>query len=198
MWDNKFNKEGYLYGVEPNDFIAEKSTDMKKGSQVICFGEGEGRNALYFLKKGMIVTALDPSEVGLKKALNLIEKEGFSMTTIHSTAENFNGESSFDYAISSFMHIPKDFRRAVFKSILNSLIFGGSFIGEFFSTAQLKYSSGGPKDIELLYDLEDMRELLLSLDCEIVHLEEIERELNEGIGHRGVASLIQVVFKKVS
>ena len=82
----------------------------------------------------------------------------------------------------------------MFKKIEDSLNTNGYFIAEFFSTKQLSYNSGGPKDLELLYTVEDLSNYF-SL-CKKNIIEEIV-VLNEGIGHQGEACVIRVVIQKI-
>jgi SAM-dependent methyltransferase len=197
MWDVKFNREEYLYGKFPNSFISERSKEFTERSRVICYGEGEGRNAIFLAKNGFEVTALDPSSVGLEKAKKLADANSVKIETVEAFVEDFRVENYFDYAVSSFMHVPTILRERVFNQILKSLKVDGVFTGEFFSKNQLKYSSGGPKDLDLLYSQREMKKLLNSLEnCELLECNEVERELNEGVGHIGEASLLQVVFKR--
>jgi hypothetical protein len=65
---------------------------------------------------------------------------------------------------------------------------------EGFSKEQIENSTGGPKDISMLFseeelaaDFEAMSELLF---------EQKQRNLNEGIFHQGNAEVIQLVGKK--
>ena len=51
FWNSKFERDGFLYGTKPNTFIASKTKLLKRNSKVLCLGEGEGRNAIFLLKK---------------------------------------------------------------------------------------------------------------------------------------------------
>jgi hypothetical protein len=88
----------------------------------------------------------------------------------------------------------KDEKEELFKKIEKSLNTGGYFIGEFFSIKQLEFSSGGPKDLDLLYTVEDFMGYFNL--CEKNITEEIVI-LDEGIGHQGEACVIRVKIKKV-
>ena len=85
-------------------------------------------------------------------------------------------------------------RETLFKKIEESLVKDGFFIGEFFSTKQIDYVSGGPKDLELLYTVEDFADSFPS--CMIHKLEECNVELNEGKGHQGESQRYQSNYSK--
>lgn len=80
-WDESFAKEGFVYGVDPNQFIEMEANRFKSGSKIACLAEGEGRNAVYLAKQGHDVTAYDISNVGLNKASKLAENNGVSIKT---------------------------------------------------------------------------------------------------------------------
>ena len=64
MWDERYNSKDYIYGEEPNSFLAENIQSIPKG-KVLCLGEGEGRNAVFLARQGYEVTAVDLSSVRL-------------------------------------------------------------------------------------------------------------------------------------
>jgi hypothetical protein len=71
---------------------------------------------------------------------------------------------------------------------------GGVIILQAFSPAQLQYTSGGPKQLDLLYTAEILRQDFAS--AEIVELEETVADLNEGRMHSGKGGVVQGVFRK--
>lgn len=67
FWNEKFLRDGYLYGKDANSFLQACYNNFKKSQRVLCLGEGEGRNAVFLASKGYDVAAIDASDVGLKK-----------------------------------------------------------------------------------------------------------------------------------
>lgn len=193
FWNNKFVKEGFFYGLKPNMFISSKIKTLSNTSTVLCLGEGEGRNAIFFAKKGFNVTAIDASNIGLEKLKKRAKEENLECKTICMDLNEWNPEKKYDVIIASYLHMYKNERNSLFKKIEQSLNDNGYFIGEFFSTKQLSYTSGGPKDIELLYTCEDFQKHFLL--CEKTINEQVVI-LDEGKGHQGEASVIRVVIKK--
>jgi hypothetical protein len=194
MWNSKFSRKEYLYGTEPNLFISENVDNLI--GKAICFGEGEGRNAIFLAERGFSVTALDSSEIGLQKAEKLAQSRNVQIELVQSLAENFDEVENYDLAVSSFMHVPEQSRKAVFEKILLSLKSGGTFVGEFFSKGQLSYSSGGPKSLELLYSEKEIVEMLKDMPCKILQCREEIVSLNEGVGHQGKASVLRIKLIK--
>jgi SAM-dependent methyltransferase len=197
FWNEKFKAQEHLYGTNPNAYIKQKSPLIKVQGRVLCLGEGEGRNALFLAKAGHDVTAIDASEVGLDKARKLTEYHGHTITTLHMDLAEWEPQAeAFDAVTASYLHLPQPLRGEVFAKAVATLRPGGVFIGEFFSTAQLAYTSGGPKLPELLYSVEDMQKNLEPQAVEIIELIQEITHLDEGTGHRGEASVVRILFKK--
>lgn len=194
FWNSKFSGDDFFYGINPNEFIASKIDLFKNHKKVLCLGEGEGRNAIFFAKNKHEVTALDASDIGLLKLENRAKKENLDIKTICLDLKHWEVNEKFDVIAASFLHVYKSERELLFKKIEDSLEENAYFIGEFFSTKQLNYNSGGPKDTDLLYTVQDFEihfnSCSKNINEEIVFL-------NEGKGHSGNACVIRVVIQKI-
>ena len=194
FWNGKFSKADFFYGTNPNEFLASNLELIKSQKKMLCLGEGEGRNAIFFAKNGFDVTAIDASDLGLKKLENRAIEEKLSIKTVCMDLNLWKAVEKYDVIVASYLHMYKNEREELFKKIEESLNIDGYFIGEFFSNKQLSYSSGGPKDLDLLYTTEDF--INYFQNCEKKVSEEIVN-LDEGIGHQGEACVIRVVIKRV-
>ena len=194
FWNGKFSRDGFLYGLKPNSFIASKIKLLKSKSQVLCIGEGEGRNAIFFAKKEFDVTAVDASDIGLSKLLRRAKEENLSIHTLCMDLNHWELEHKYDAIVASYLHMYKNERATLFEKIEKSLTTNGYFIGEFFSTKQVNYSSGGPKDEDLLYTVDDFKNSFTSCEKDIKEQITI---LDEGKGHQGEACVIRVIIKKL-
>jgi len=103
-------------------------------------------------------------------------------------------EAEFDGVFAIFLHLPPDVRAKVHGAMLRSVKPGGLVIVEAFSTSQLKYSSGGPKRVELLYTAEMLRRDFAG--TEAILLEEKEAQISEGTMHSGAAAVVDGVFRR--
>ena len=194
FWNGKFSKADYFYGTKANDFLASNISLLKNHKKLLCLGEGEGRNAIFFAKNGFEVSAIDASNLGLEKLKNRAIEEKLDIKTICMDLNDWTVLEKYDVIVASYLHMFKNEREELFKKIENSLTSNGYFVGEFFSTKQLSFNSGGPKDLDLLYTIEDF-ENYFNL-CKKNITEEIV-VLNEGIGHQGEACVIRVVIQKI-
>ncbi len=197
MWNEKFSGKTFLYGKEPNAFLAANEPLLRPKSDILMLGEGEGRTACFMALKGHAVTALDASDVGLDKTRALAKEMGVEVKTIHADLSEWRSERKYNGVLTSFLHLPEPLRTEAFSHALDSLDSGGFFMGEFFSVKQLSRDSGGPKMAELLYTLESIEKIVSRDDLKIIKLEECVDHLSEGHGHQGDAELIRVIAQKL-
>lgn len=195
FWNERFAKEGYFYGKEPNRYVASRIDTLEQGKNILFLGEGEGRNAAYALTRGHTVTALDASEIGLAKADALARSMGYPLSLLHTDLETWEPREQYDAILCSFLHLAEPLRSDVFSKVIAHLKPGGLFAGEFFSIHQLPRTTGGPKDETLLYTADALRSILEQCPCEILELSETETELNEGRGHIGIASVVRMAVR---
>ncbi|MCB0283434.1 MAG: class I SAM-dependent methyltransferase [Calditrichaeota bacterium] len=195
MWNERFNTDQYIYGKEPNHFLAESAKYLSPSSKILSIGEGEGRNAVYLASLGHYVTAVDSSVVGLRKALALADEKNVKIKIVETNLADYNFETEkWDAVISIFCHLPSVLRNKVHAGIIKALKSEGLLIMESYSKDQLKYKSGGPKDLDMLLDLETTKQELNGLH--FLHLKTTVRDISEGAFHTGDGSVVQVIGRK--
>lgn len=193
-WNDRFSGDRYAYGKKENDFLRNYSHLLPKG-KVLSLAEGEGRNALFLAKLGYDVTAVDYSEVGLEKTEERAKDANVHIHTIQADLTNYDfGNEYWQGIVSIYFHIHKDSRSIIHQKCADALAPKGVFILESFSTDQLKFGTGGPKNSDLLFNLEEVMDELVGLDFKIART--IEREIIEGDYHTGLGSVIQIVAEK--
>lgn len=190
-WDERYACDDYVYGKEPNDFLRSVAAQIPAG-RVLMLAEGEGRNAVYLAEQGYEVTAIDNSSVGLQKTMQLATERNVRVTTIHADLGDFTIEpEAWEGIISCFCHLPTALRAPLHQAVVRGLKPGGVLVLEGFSKEQLSYDTGGPQSIDMLMSLDDLQQELAGL--EFVHAVQIEREVREGRGHTGLASVVQLL-----
>lgn len=196
MWDERFSQPEPAYGEAPNTFLAEQAkARLQPGIKLLVPADGYGRNGIWLAKQGFQVHTVDLSMVGVERARKAAEAAGATMTIEQADLANWHWpESRFDAIAAIFLHLPPDVRPQVHASMLRALKRGGLIILQAFSPAQLKYSSGGPKQVDLLYTAEVLRHDFAP--AEPLELAEKEVHLHEGHMHSGPAAVVQAVFRK--
>jgi hypothetical protein len=105
--------------------------------------------------------------------------------------------NQYDCIALIFLHLPEALRKHVHKESIKALKPGGIIILESFAINQLSRSSGGPKNAELLFTVEQIKNDFADLNkAEIIETQVI---LDEGPLHQGLADVIRLTgFKPVS
>ena len=193
-WNERYADSDYLFGTKPNDFLKSVADRLAPKSRVLCLADGEGRNGVYLATLGHRVTAVDQSRVGLKKAKQLAEQKQVSIDTIEADLAVYDlGNESWDCIVSIFFHIPPDLRDRIYPRIIKALKPGGILILESYTPEQLDYGTGGPPIADLMLTGKDLEGYFSELHIE--HLETLEREVIEGTGHTGLASVVQLIAR---
>lgn len=191
MWDKEYATTEYVYGKLPNDFLKSHYQEIPPG-KVLMLAEGEGRNAVFLAKLGYQVTAVDISPVGLKKAEALAHENGVVIETICADLSTFDlGESQWDGIVSIYCHLPTEVRQPLYLRIEKALKPNGVFFLEGYRPKQLDYKTGGPPVASMMTSKETIIEEFPNLGFS--HLEELDREVNEGINHQGIGAVTQVI-----
>lgn len=194
MWDQRYSGNTYAYGTEPNDFLVAMNDKLTAG-KALCLAEGEGRNAVWLAQQGFDVTAVDSSEVGLKKAQKLAKVRGVKIKTVHADLTDYQiPDKSWDLIVSIFCHIPPLLRKTVHKKCVKGLRAGGMMLLEAYTPLQLRYNSGGPSSAELMMDVSSLSTEFCAL--KFIHFQETIRQINEGNFHQGTGAVVQLLARK--
>jgi len=194
MWDERYGAPEYVYGTEPNEFLASVAGRIPPG-RVLSIADGEGRNGVYLATLGHRVTSVDASPVGLAKAGRLAAARGVKLTTVLADlAEYVITPGAWEGIVSIFCHLPPPLRRRVHEQVVRGLAPGGIYVLEGYSVRQLEFGTGGPQNADLLLTLDAVRGELAGL--EFLHAVELEREVHEGTLHNGPSAVVQVIARK--
>ena len=194
MWDQRFGEQGYAYGDKGNAFMADCLRQLKTGKALFP-AEGEGRNAVHAAAAGWEAVAYDPSVEGKKKALMLCERHDVTLDYHLAGHQDFTErESSFDLLVLVFAHVPVEMRRPLHQKLWRLVKPGGHLILEGFSKDQLGLSSGGPKELSMLFEKSEVQNDFSSVQWLVA--EEGPIELDEGKYHQGLAHTLRLFGTK--
>jgi hypothetical protein len=194
FWNERYAESDFAYGKEPNALL-KKILEKIPAGKILFPAEGEGRNAVYAATLGWDTYAFDISKEGKRKAGALaIEKNVEIHYTINSFQDYSTAANTFDCIALVFTHLPEEIRRASYQRLLNFLKSGGTMIVIGFAEEQLGKTSGGPKDKNMLFS---MNQLLGDFDMlENIEIEASDVILDEGPFHQGNASVICLTGRK--
>ena len=191
-WNERYDRDMYIYGKEPAAFLKQKMGGLKKGKALVL-AMGEGRNAVYLAQNDFDVTGVDISEVAIEKCNRLAEERNTTVNAVVADLTDYDmGKGQFDLITKFYYYEP-----SIFPQIIDALKPGGMFVLEQFSIDHLKYretSGFGPRNPDYLIKPNELLDHFKSL--RVLYYEDTVVELDEGM-HKGTAAVIRLIAEKV-
>ena len=198
-WNERYSNDEFAFGKQPNNYLKEQLEKLNVGT-ILFPAEGEGRNAVFAANLGWTVSAFDISMEGKKKADRLAEINKVTIDYQVGDLQEISFDTEqFDVIALIYAHFPANIKSLYHKTLDKYLRNGGVVIFEAFSKRHIDYVSknenvGGPRDLESLFSIEEIKSDFANYD--IIELEEKEIELSEGLYHNGTGSVIRFVGQK--
>lgn len=195
FWNERYADEEFIYGEQPNLFFKEQIEAVKPG-KIFLPGEGEGRNGVWAATKGWKVYAADLSVNAKQKATALAMRRSvkFEKYNVGDIETMKLPMAYYDVVALIFLHLEPALRMKVHKQMIEALKPGGLLILEAFNKEQLRFDSGGPQRIDMLYTSDMLRADFSGLQLLLLH--ECYMLLNEGNYHQGEAAVVRLVGTK--
>ena len=202
IWSDRYRDAGdqYLFGTEPNRFLAHRSELLQTGRSALSVADGEGRNSIWLAEQGLDVTAIEISPVAVEKARRLAagRKVDVRFVLADMLAPDWPPlelHNAFDWVIGIFIQFANPEARerqfAVMKQLTRA---GGRILLHGYTPKQLDYRTGGPSVVDNLYTEVMLRRAFADWDIE--ELVDYEDDISEGLGHKGHSALIGLVVRK--
>lgn len=197
-WDKRFAQEDYLYGKAANQFIQDITRVIMPKGKILAIAEGEGRNAFYIAEEALkndrdikidlwdySCVAID--KVNARKGALPIAALEVDLTEVHWK------EDEYDAAFCVYGHFEQALQQAVWSGLRKTVKSGGWIFGEVYSTEQIPYESGGPRNIDYLYQPSLFLDIFKTDFIKHFYVGEVMRE--EGDLHRGICHVIQFAIQ---
>ncbi|MBE2278265.1 MAG: class I SAM-dependent methyltransferase [Rhodobacteraceae bacterium] len=196
MWDERFARDGYLFGTEPADFLRREAGRLAPASRLLCIADGEGRNSVWLAGQGHSVVAMDGSAVGMAKARRLAADRGVTVETHVADIADWDWTARpYDAVVAIFIQFaPPPLRDRIFAGLQAALRPGGLILLHGYTPEQIALGTGGPRAVEQLYTPALLRAAFAGM--EILRLAAYRAEVDEGEGHSGPSALIDLVARK--
>ena len=195
-WETRYRVPDYVFGREPNYFLAACKHLLPRSGRALAVADGEGRNGVWLAEQGLDVVSLDFSPSAQAKAATLARERGVAMTIERGDVHNWAyPEASFDVVCEIFTQFSNPSERArKWAGIKKALKPGGLLILIGYTPKQLQYGTGGPKELANLYT----RALLDETFGEFrdVAIKEEELDMHEGASHAGLSAVIHLTARK--
>ncbi len=198
FWDGHYAEPHYIFGREPNVFLASQKHLLKPGQRALAVADGEGRNGVWLAEQGLSVVSVDFSAPAVEKAKKLAAERGVQVDFHVADVMEWDWPvAAFDIVAAIFIQFATPAQRPrLFQHIKDALKPGGYLILQGYTPKQIEYKTGGPSAVENLYTEPLLREAFA--DMEILHLREHEDFIAEGTKHYGHSALIDMVARKKS
>lgn len=202
-WNARYRDAGddYLFGIEPNHFLARRAHLFQEGLTALAVADGEGRNSVWMAEQGLTVTAVEISPIAVAKARRLAAGRGVVVNFMVADllAPDWPPaqlEDQFDWVVGIFIQFASPSERVrQFAAMKRATRAGGRVLLHGYTPRQLEYKTGGPSAVENLYTPDILRAGFA--DWAIEELVEYEDDIAEGSGHRGRSALIGMVARKL-
>jgi 2-polyprenyl-3-methyl-5-hydroxy-6-metoxy-1,4-benzoquinol methylase len=195
-WNERYEDDEYIFGKEPNAYLASHAGLLLPGQRALLVADGEGRNSVWCAQQGLHVDAFDLSPVAIEKARKLAADRSVQVNFTLCAYEDWPWTpEAYDVVVVIFAHFAKFKKREqLFANYMNTLKPGGLLIMQGYTPKQLEFKTGGPSDVDLLLTEELLRELFAA--TEIIECVSYEAEISEGTYHVGMSALIGLVARK--
>jgi ubiquinone/menaquinone biosynthesis C-methylase UbiE len=195
-WNERYSKPDYHFGTEPNAFLKSQQHLLKPGMKALSVADGEGRNGVWLAEQGLDVHTFDLSPNGIAKARRLAASRDVTLQIEQGDIHNWHWpEEAYDVVVVIFIQFsPGPERDKVFAGVKRALKPGGLLLMEGYRPEQLKYGTGGPRDVDQLYT-QALLEQAFS-DFTSIDIREYDSVLHEGERHVGMSAVIDLVARK--
>jgi 2-polyprenyl-3-methyl-5-hydroxy-6-metoxy-1,4-benzoquinol methylase len=195
-WEARYSAPDYIFGKEPNYFLAKCKRLLPPSGRVLAVADGEGRNSVWLAEQGLDVHAIDFSPTAQDKARVLARERGVAVTFELADVHNWSyPDAAYDVVCEIFTQFSTPAERVLkWAGMRRALKPGGLLIIQGYTPKQLAYGTGGPKQLEQLYTRVMLEEAFAGYQ-DMVFTEE-ELELQEGTSHGGMSAVIGLTCTK--
>ncbi len=189
-WQSRFASPDYVFGTEPNAFLARCKPLLPASGRALALADGEGRNGVWLAQQGLDVLSVDFSPLAQAKARSLAAARGVAITCAELDLSTYDWPAqSFDVIADIFTQFtPPHQRAAKWDGARRTLKPGGLLIMQGYSVKQIEYGTGGPRDPAHLYTRALVEAAFAGWND--VHIYEEDAVIREGSGHSGMSALI--------
>ncbi len=118
LYDERYEQSGYYWGKLPSQscYRVLQMLPPDRPLRLLDIGCGEGRNAVFFSRNGVQVTAFDTSTRGIEKTKQLAADAGVKVEAFVADINEFRLTESFDVLFSTgvLQYVPPEQRKDLF------------------------------------------------------------------------------------
>ena len=197
-WIARFDRDGFLFGEDPNAFLRREAQRLNHGDSVLCVADGEGRNSVWLAEQGIEVTAFDFAPNAVEKARRLAKSRNVAVDHQVCDIDAWPwSAASYDAVVAIFIQfLPPERREAVFAKMKAAVRPGGLVLLEGYRPEQVDNRTGGPPRRDHMYTRAWLETEFSG--WQILVLDSYDAVIREGDAHSGMSALIDLVARKRS
>lgn len=160
-WDERYASADLVWSSTPNQWVAELAGPLTPG-RALDVAAGEGRNAIWLVERGWTVTATDYSPVAVERMRRIADErlgDRASALTVHvadATQGTPAGSAAYDLVLLSYLQLPSEPWLLALRAAVGALAPGGRVIIVLHARRNLTEGYGGPSDVAVLHDPDDV------------------------------------------
>lgn len=148
-WNERYDRPELIWSAEANRTLMSELSGAAPG-RALDLACGEGRNAVWLAQNGWEVTAVDFSDVALRKAITAASAAGVSINTVAADVRDYEVTAEFDLVLLAYLQLPWPALRKLLESASRAVAPGGTLLLVSHDVDNLTDGFGGPEDPALL------------------------------------------------
>ena len=167
----RYSTKELVWTGRANQFVEQHLADLEPGT-AIDLGAGEGRNDVWLATRGWKVTAVDFSQVGLDKALQLAADNSVEINVKCADATTYEPAGPVDLVVMSYLQLGREARGTVLEHAVTWLKPGGTLFVIAHDRSNVNDGYGGPQMPEVCYTVEETTDAIRGLDISVAEVAE--------------------------
>lgn len=163
FWDERYSGSSAVWSGNPNPQLVAEAAGLAPG-RALDIGCGEGADSLWLAGRGWQVTAVDFSQVALRKASGHVARRaeaGIALSGAiawehHDLLQWAPPGSSFDLVTAQFMHLPSAERTPLFARLAAAVVVGGRLLIVGHSATDIAAGARRPNDPDLFFTASEL------------------------------------------
>jgi SAM-dependent methyltransferase len=200
-WDERYTASELVWSVEPNRFVEEIVGPLTPGT-AIDIAAGEGRNAIWLVRQGWTVVAVDYSPVAVDRmrarAAELLGADADRLTPLvaDATTSAPGDPGAYDLALFSYLQLPRAELTAALRAGVEAVRPGGRVVVIGHAGRNLTEGWGGPQSRDVLYDPDEVVDAVEGLPVDVEHSGVRIRPVDTDEGPRQALDTVVVLVRR--
>ncbi len=190
FWNSRYASVDSVWTSSPNEFVVEFLSELPAGRMIDLAG-GEGRNALWFARRGWQAENADISSVAIDKFMERSREEGLE-GRVFGTLIEVDRNADFqlapaDLGVIAYLQTPRERLVLSIQSLVCALRPGATIFGVWHARQNLIDGVGGPQRADVLPSVEELRDIAHAEQLTILNLELRDRLVDiDGVNKRAI------------